>query len=306
MAKLERFFELKAPAMKTIDELWKGSIDMHLHIAPDPTVSRRVDGVQAARSAKECGMRAIVLKSDFYPTAPIAAAARSAVEEFECIGALNVEYGTTGGFGGNAPQIVEQSAKMGAKVLWMPTFDAYYARKYIPGKEGTGLRILDDAGNKIPEVWEVLEKILETVKAYDMVLASGHLSYEETAALFAAAKEQGVKKLVATHPMSDVIWPAMTMEQMEQLADMGAYIEHVFRNLLPLLGSFDPTLYVETVKKIGAKRTIMSTDFAQSTDCMPAEGMRMFIGNMLEYGCTPEEVEWMAKKNPAKLLGLED
>ena len=304
MAKLERFFELKAPPMDVIDRLWKGSIDMHLHLAPAPTVSRRVDGYQAALSAKESGMRTIVLKSDFYPTAPVAAAVRSAVPEFECFGALNMEYITTGGFGPHAAEAVEQSAKMGAKVLWMPTFDAWYARKYIPGKEGTGLRILDDRGEKIPEVWETLKRVLDTVAKYDMVLANGHISYEETVVLFEEAKKYGVKKLVATHPMSDVIWPAMTMEQMKHLADMGAYIEHVFRNFLPLLGSYDPSLYVEAVKEIGAERTIMSTDLAQSTDCMPADGMRMFIGNMLEYGCTEEEVELMAKVNPARLLGL--
>lgn len=135
MAKLERFFELKTPPAEVIEDLWHGSIDMHLHIAPDPTVVRRVDGVQAAQSAKENGMAAIVLKSDFYPTAPVADAARSAVPDFECFGALNIEYGTTGGFGDHTVEVVRQSAKMGAKVLWMPTFDAYYARQYIPGKE---------------------------------------------------------------------------------------------------------------------------------------------------------------------------
>ena len=304
MAKLDRFFELVAPPAKTVEDLWKDSIDMHLHIAPDPSVVRRVDGVQAASLAKEAGMGAIVLKSDFYPTAPIAQAARSAVEDFQCFGALNFEFGTTGGLGEHAAVVAEQNAKIGAKVFWMPTFDAYYARQYIPGKEGTGIRILDDKGEKITEVWDALEKIIDIVAKYDIVLASGHLSYEETVALFTQAKKQGVEKLVATHPMSDVIWPAMTMEQMENLADMGAYIEHVFRNLLPLLGSFNPELYVEAIKRIGADRTIMSTDLAQITDCTPPEGMRMFIGNMLEYGCSPEEVELMAKINPAKLLGI--
>lgn len=165
---------------------------------------------------------------------------------------------------------------------------------------------MDDSGNKIPDVWKVLDQIFEIVAEYDMVLASGHLSYEETVVLFEEAKKKGVSKLVATHPMSDVIWPAMTMEQMKHLADMGAYIEHVFRNLLPLLGSFNPEKYVEAVKIIGAHHTIMSTDFAQITDCTPAEGMRMFIGNMLEYGCTAEEVELMVKTNPAHLLGLKN
>ena len=40
-------------------------------------------------------------------------------------------------------------------------------------------------------------------------------------------------------------------------------------------------------------------------DVDPATGMRLFIAMMIQFGCTPEEVEIMAKKNPVKLLGLE-
>jgi predicted metal-dependent phosphotriesterase family hydrolase len=33
--------------------------------------------------------------------------------------------------------------------------------------------------------------------------------------------------------------------------------------------------------------------------------MRMFIGLLLKNGITEQEIELMAKKNPAKLLGLD-
>lgn len=306
MAQFLKFFQLKTPPAKVVEDLWKGSIDMHLHIAPDPGTVRRCDGYQAALAAREAGMRAIVLKSDFYATTPVADAVNSAVPEVTCVGALNIEYGTTGGLGPGAVIAVEQNAKMGCKVLWMPTFDAWWARQYIPGKKGTGIRILDDAGRPIPESFAVLDEILEIVARYDMVLASGHLSYAETVALFETAKKHGVQKLVATHPMSDVIWPAMTMEEMRHLASMGAYIEHVFRNCLPLLGSFDPQGYVDAIHELGAEHTILGTDYAQITDTTPAEGMRMFIAYMLQYGVNPEDVEKMVKTNPAWLLGLED
>ena len=65
---------------------------------------------------------------------------------------------------------------MGCKVLWMPTFDAAYARNAIPGREGTGMALMDPNGRILPQVAE----ILRVVKNYNMVLCSGHISYAET------------------------------------------------------------------------------------------------------------------------------
>ena len=74
--------------MSVIDELLKGSIDMHIHCGPDPRVERRLDAIDAARQAKEAGMRAIVLKSHEYPTAPLAYAVRRIVSDIDVFGSL--------------------------------------------------------------------------------------------------------------------------------------------------------------------------------------------------------------------------
>ena len=52
-----------------------GAIDIHVHSDPD-NVRRSLDGLEAARFAKDHGMRAIVLKSHFDPTAGLAFLAR--------------------------------------------------------------------------------------------------------------------------------------------------------------------------------------------------------------------------------------
>ena len=111
--------------------------------------------------------------------------------------------------------------------------------------------------------------------------------------------------MVAAHPLSDVAWAPLTMDEMKHLASMGVYIEHCFHNCMPLLGSYDPMHYVEVIRKIGAKHTIMCTDLAQATDATPAEDMRMFIGMMLQLGISEEDVKLMVKVNPAKLLDLD-
>lgn len=74
---------------------------------------------------------------------------------------------------------------------------------------------------------------------------------------------------------------------------------------MPRLGNMDPSDYVDCIKTVGAERSIMGTDLAQVWDPTPSEGMRHFIGMMLQFGCTPEEVEYMVRKNPARLLDME-
>jgi hypothetical protein len=295
------FFKYKTPLADVVDRCWKGSVDMHIHFAPDPGVVRRYDGYQTALAAREAGMRAIVLKSPHIPTIQTAYAVQRALPEIAVFGSINVEYATTGGIGYTAIAAVENSAKMGAKVVWFPTSDAAFACSATPGMEGKGIAILE-AGGKLKAI---VPKILEVVKKYNMVLCSGHLSYPESIALFEEAKRQGIAKMVATHPLADVLWEPYALEEVKNLADMGVFVEHCYRCCMPLLGSYRPEKYVEAIRLIGASRTILSTDFGQITDASPAEGMRQCIATMLQLGVSEEDVTLMVKHNPAKLLDLE-
>ncbi len=283
-----------APSYEAVGRLWEGSVDMHTHPAPDAEVARRANGLEMAIAAQQAGMRAIVLKSFYYTTTCIQDAARLVAPDVKVFGSITISES----LGGLSAKAVEEQAKMGCKVVWMPAFDAYYFCKGL-GVAG-GIPVLDDSGRLLPEVVDVIK----VVKMYDMVLCSGHLCFDETVKVFEEANRQGVTKLIATHPLATT--PCrMTMDQVHVLADMGAYIEHVYGNCFSRLGSLNPQIYVDAIKEIGAKRSILSTDFAQNTDPMPAEGMRMAIGTMLQYGCTEAEVEYLVKKNPYKLLDLE-
>ena len=62
---------------------------------------------------------------------------------------------------------------------------------------------------------------------------------------------------------------------------------------------------VDAIRYIGAEHCIMGTDLGQYYNPPPAEGMRMFIALLLKNGITENEIELMAKMNPAKLLGLD-
>jgi len=49
--------------VNTVDTLVSGAIDMHVHFGPESLMERRQNALQLARSAKEMGLRALVLKN---------------------------------------------------------------------------------------------------------------------------------------------------------------------------------------------------------------------------------------------------
>lgn len=281
-----------------IDDLWKGSIDMHIHPGPDPNAERPLDSIKIAAAAEKAGMAGIVLKSFFYPTVSDAFLIQNNLvsSDLKVYGSIVIGYTTTGGLT-HAAKTIEANAGIGCRFVWFPAMDARHCRSYL-GQEG-GICILAENGKLKAEVYD----ILKVIKKYDMTIASGHMSYPETAALFDACQAMGITKMIATHPLAEL--SRFTLEEIKSLAAKGAYIEHVYGTLMPRLGSMDPSDYVDCIRAVGAQHCVLGTDLAQVWDVDPATGMRLFIAMMLQFGCTVEEVEYMVKKNPKKLLGME-
>lgn len=288
--------------MNDLDGLLKGAIDMHIHSAPD-TMPMRLDGLEAARQAKEVGMRAIVLKNHHYPTAPLATMVSQLVPDIGVFGGICLDY-EVGGLNAHA---LKSAAEHGAKVVWMATHSAANARSMMPGSPGLeseseGYSILDSNGRLVPEI----AGILALVKEHDLVLASGHISPGEIFALFGEAKKMGIWKLLVTHASNgDVVKEALTTEEQQQLASMGVFIEHAGADIMPCDFGHNPADMVAMIKAAGAEHCILSSDMGLSYGLFPAEGMRVFIASLMHRGITPEEIELMIRVNPARLLGLD-
>ncbi len=280
--------------MSNADLLLEGALDVHVHIAPDAKVARRGSAIDVARQAQQMGMGGMVLKSHEYPTHPVAYTAGQAVPGITLIGGvtLNMEVG------GLNPMAVENTALMGGRVVWMPTFSARSDRQRR-GLNG-GIYILDDQGRLAPEVYA----ILELVRSHDMVLATGHLSTEESLALVSEAQDLGIRRVLVTHATTMASWNGMTIEDMKNLAAMGAYIEHCFHAIMPLSNLLAPKDLVEAILAVGPENCIVSTDFGQDFHPMPAEGLRMGIATLLQAGMDEVEVGMLVKDNPARLMGL--
>ena len=261
--------------MAAIDRLMEDAVDIHVHFAPDPKVERRCDAIGVAESAKSMGMRGVVLlKSHEYPTHPVAYTVSKMVPGISLIGGITLDVEV----GGLNPMAVEASANMGARVVWMPTFSARVDRQR-QGLDG-GIYLLDDGGRLLPEVYP----ILEIIKQHDMVLATGHISTQESMVLVDEARNLGIHRIVVTHGSTMSFWTGMTVEDMKALADKGAFIEHCIHIMMPLTFRLSPAELGDMLQAIGPEHCIISTDFGQAYHPIPPEGLRMGIATLLQAG----------------------
>ena len=280
--------------MSNADRLVEGAVDIHVHFAPDPKVERRGSAIEIAEQAAKMGMQALVLKSHEYPTQPVAYTVSQIVPDITLIGGIALDYEV----GGLNPAAVEATANMGGRVVWMPTYSAKADRQH-KGLSG-GIFLLDENGKLLPEVYA----ILEVVKTYDMVLATGHVSTRECMALVSEAKNLGVNRVVVTHGTTSAFWTGMTPEDMKTMAGMGAYVEHCLHVMMPMTYRMPPQDLVKVIRTIGTENCIISTDFGQDFHPMPPEGLRMGIATLLKAGLDEVELGMLVKDNPARLMGL--
>ncbi len=290
------------------DDLLEGSMDLHAHIYPQTSLgeSGRLLDHEWARMARDVGMRGFAMKSHYWPTM---AQARTLNETFPGITALGgiVLNGHVGGF---SPFTVESAIKLGVKIIWMPTFSAandiqvqsYSKRvkqnfKQVP--PGNGMEVWGKDKKILPEV----ETILELARDADVAIATGHISAEESLALARRAKEIGLQKFIFTHPIIDIV--KASEGQLKQVADLGYIIEFTWISAFPMWQSLDPKAIVESAKAVGAQSCIMTTDAQNDFNPPAPEMLRMFIATMLQLGMDKEDIEWMVKRNPARLAGLE-
>lgn len=278
------------------DELVVGAIDMHCHHGPDPHRERSVDAAEAVAEADALGLGAIVLKSHAYPTGPVAMLMQKQAAQLRVFGGICCDFEV----GGLNPAAVEVALRTGAKVVWMPTFSSVVDRRKL-GLPGPGLPVVDAGGHLVEPVAE----ILRLAREHDAVIATGHVDLAELFAVVEGAREAGVA-VVMTHALETQVGADHDLGHVVALADRGAMIEFTYLTCIP--GGFaatkSPDAMAKAMAAVGPARSIMSTDFGQAKSPHPALGMRLFIDEMLRAGLAPADVDLMARRNPARLLGL--
>lgn len=272
-----------------------GVIDIHVHAAPD-SVPRSIDAISLARLAKSRGMRGLVLKNHYEPTAALAWVVRKIVPGIEIFGGIDLNR-TVGGV--NPAAVERMTMMLGARgrVVWMPTFDAENQVRY--SRENRPYVPVESGGELLPEV----KQVIGIVAKNKLTLETGHSSAVEGLMIIREARKQGVEHIVVTHAMLAPV--RMTISQMKEAAGLGAYIEFVYNGLIGRNKIFDMAEYVQAIRQVGPDHCILASDLGQVGNPLHPDGLLKFFQSLKEHGFTDAEIGRMSRTNPAKALGLE-
>lgn len=289
--------------------LVRGGYDLHLHLAPD-VMPRRITDLELAQRFHALGLAGFAIKSHYTSTAERAAVVRAAVPGVNVLGAITLNRAV----GGLNPIAVDIAGREGARIVWMPTFDAlnetagrvppapgaklpFWARiQHELRDQGMGsepIQIVDESGQVVPDV----RKVLSVIARHDMALATGHMGRDEIFAVVKAANEEGVRRIIITHPE----FPSQNLSAADQvaLADQGAFIEHCLVTAYTGKTTWD-TMFAN-IRAVGAARTFVSTDLGQPDNPPVEDGMALMADFLLQAGFSDDDIRTMTVTNPTRL-----
>lgn len=290
-------------------ELVAGAYDTHVHVSPD-VMPRLVDDVSLARRFADVGMAGFVLKSHYVSTAERAEVVRGVVPGIDVLGALTLNASV----GGLNPVAVEIAGRQGARIVWLPTVDCVNQRdSRAQAPEGAtppmwaqlqddlaaqgimapAIEVVDADGRVVPAMREVLMVIAK----HDMVVATGHLSGPEIAAVVEAAVEVGVRRIVVTHP--EFTSQQLSVDVQRSLAERGALMERCFTT--PHSGKVTWDLFYENIRAVGPEHSVLSTDLGQPFNPPVEDGLALMADRLLQNGFSEDEVHLMAVENSCRV-----
>jgi hypothetical protein len=283
-----------AIAVQAQPQSLKGVVDIHVHSDPD-SIPRSIDAIDLATLARDRGMRCLLLKNHYEPTASLAYVARKAVPGIELFGGIALNR-SVGGINIAAVERMVQTKGHYGRVVWMPTFDAENQVKV--SKEQRPFVSVSRNGELLPEVKQMLAFIARN----NLSFATGHSSPAEVALLIKEARRAGVSRIVVTHASLSPV--SMTVAQMKAVAAPNVWIEFPYHALVPP-DSVEPKAYAATIRAIGPDHAILSSDLGQAGNALHPDGLVTFFKLLRGNGFSEAEIDRMAKANPARFLGLD-
>jgi len=284
----------------------KKFIDLHVHIGPE--IFPRKFTVPKIVKEETGKIRGIALKNHFFPTMPLIKTIEEP-EDLILIGSVTLNNY----LGGLNPNVIYGSAKISRKpiIVWFPTISAInflrQSKYEIPPEwagEGfkprlassiKGIKITDTKGNLI----ERAKKILKVVKENDSILATGHLSWYEAKVLVEEAVRIGIKRIIITHPIYQLI--NMPIDIQKKLArNKGVYIEQSYA--MYLIDKIPIKKIVEQIKAVKPENCIISSDVGQINSPNPSEALKEFSSLLIKNGLDEDAIKQMAMKNPEYLI----
>jgi hypothetical protein len=289
-----------------LQDIVREAVDLHMHIGPE-ILPRKHNPFTLLKNQMEKVGR-ICIKSHCYSTVSWAKIFNEAFDTNFLIGSVTLNNFV----GGINLDLLYADACIASDpfIVWMPTlhsenhlkrsewevkkewvedpsFNARRSESIKPVKVVVNGRLTKDA-----------VRLLEFVRDFDCVLATGHISWSESEAVVKEAVSMGIGRIIVTHPIYQLI--DMPVEVQKELAELGAYMEHSY-----VMHSIDKISYnriVSQIKEVGAHSCILSTDVGQTISPDPDIALKEFSHGLIEHGLTLGEVREMLVENPSRLV----
>lgn len=287
------------------------AIDLHVHIGPE-IIPRKFLLPELLKQEKG-KLKGIGVKNHFFPT--ITMDTKDVFKEKSIFVIHSVTLNQyVGGFN---PDVIRASAELSPRpiIVWFPTIHAENILKKqqfeIPAewidpklekevkprlsKDIKGLSIFDSKG----KIKEEVRAVLNTIKKYGAILATGHISWQESRALVKFATQKvGLKKVIITHPIYQKI--NMPIAVQKELIKVGAFIEHCFS--MYSIDKISIKQIANQIRQVGPENCILSSDVGQTFSPNPNEALKKFISLLRKEKITTEEIKIMLITNPRKLI----
>ena len=296
--------------MSIYEDFLVDAIDLHCHI--DLELSRQAFRKREPEwewlpKAAALGMRGVVLKSHWWPTAVAVPYLERLYDGPVTLWSSIVLNPVVGG-----PELwgVEAAAALGARLVWLPTWgschdlegEGFHSRiaqalRTFDPAQIVGSRFLDAAGGLTDRGRE----LLQYCHAHDLTLATGHVSWQESLTFIEEAARLGFRRLIFTHPLAAVV--EAPLEVARRAAELGAWVELCWTNVQP--GRLDPAAAVRWIQAVGVEQVVVSTDYFRAAQPPPPELFRLLLGTLYDAGLSAADVRRVAAVNPARALGLD-
>lgn len=285
-----------------LEKIIRQAIDIHVHIGPE--IIPRKYTAEILVKAERGKIGGFVLKNHFYPTSPFVQKVKNkkglkifgSVVLNNAVGALNPEAIYASSLISNGPVMV-----------WFPTINAKnFLRKseFEIAPEWIQSKNFITRESKDVKPVELENKrviaILKAIKGCNAVLATGHISWQESVELVELAQNVGVKNIVITHPIYQKI--DMPISIQKKLAKKGCYMEQSYS--MYSIDKIPINNIVEQIKFVGAQSVILSSDVGQKFSPSPSKALYEFSTLLLKEGVTENELFEMLVTNPKKLLNI--
>ncbi len=289
----------------TLKKFIRQAIDIHLHIGPEIIPRRYVAENLAVEETGRLG--GAVLKNHFYPTQPFVNEVKNK-KRLTLFGAV-VLNNTVGGMN---PEAVYTSTLLSTKpiMVWFPTINAEnflrqsafeIAPEWVKDNRFVGRKSKDVKAVVIlknDKLTKVCIDVLKIIKRCNAILATGHISWQESKIVVNRAIKEGIKKIVITHPIYQYI--NMPIAVQKKLARKGCFIEQSYS--MYSIDKIPISKIAQQIREVGSESVILSSDVGQKFSPPPSQALLDFASLLLKEGISKNELYRMLVINPKRLL----